>query len=136
MSSPEGVDIDILDIHHSSSAHHSPLLDIGHSNFSPFRSILGYSHPTPASHPAQIVTTPGMRTSYTTFTETQSSLWNYFTPAFVGSTADMASPLPLQHANTVCYVGKFSSLPNYLVAFLMHLLCTLREKKSTIFPSR
>jgi hypothetical protein len=40
-----------------------------------------------------------------TFTETLSPLQNSFTPAVVGSTADMASPLPLWHANTVCYVG-------------------------------
>jgi hypothetical protein len=33
----------------SSSAHHSPLLDISLSNFSPSRSIFGYSHPAPAS---------------------------------------------------------------------------------------
>jgi hypothetical protein len=32
----------------SSSAHYSPLLDIGLFNFSPSRSILGYSHPAPA----------------------------------------------------------------------------------------
>jgi hypothetical protein len=29
----------------SSSAYHSPLLDIGLSNLSPSRSIFGYSHP-------------------------------------------------------------------------------------------
>jgi hypothetical protein len=40
----------------SSSAHYSPLLDIGHCNLSPSRSILGYSHPAPASYSAQIVT--------------------------------------------------------------------------------
>jgi hypothetical protein len=34
----------------------SPLLDIGLSNFSPSRSIFGYTHPAPASRPAQIVT--------------------------------------------------------------------------------
>jgi hypothetical protein len=27
----------------------------------------------------------------------------------VGFTADMASPLSLQHANTLCYLGDFSS---------------------------
>jgi hypothetical protein len=32
------------------------------------------------------------------------------------STTDMASPLPLQHANTVCYVGDFSSLLDHLVS--------------------
>jgi hypothetical protein len=100
----------------SSSAHYSPLLDIGLSNLSPSRSILGYSHPAPASRPAQIVIPSGLRTSYTTFTETQSSLQNSFTPAVVGSTADMASPPPLEHANTVCYIGDFSSLSNYLVS--------------------
>jgi hypothetical protein len=36
------------------------------------------------------------------------STQNSFTPAVIGSTADMASPLPLQRANTVCYVGDFS----------------------------
>jgi hypothetical protein len=38
------------------------------------------------------------------------------TPTVVGSTADMASPMPLQHANTVYYVGDFSSLSDYLVS--------------------
>jgi hypothetical protein len=28
----------------------------------------------------------------------------------------MANPLPLQLANTVCYVGDFSSLPDHLVS--------------------
>jgi hypothetical protein len=32
-------------MYESSSAHYSPLLDIGLSNFSPSRSIFGYSHP-------------------------------------------------------------------------------------------
>jgi hypothetical protein len=32
----------------------------------------GYSHPAPASRPAQMVTPPGLRASYTTFTETRS----------------------------------------------------------------
>jgi hypothetical protein len=27
----------------------------------------------------------------------------------------MANPLPFQHANTVCYSGDFSSLPDHLV---------------------
>jgi hypothetical protein len=38
----------------STSAHYSPLLDIALNNFSPSRSTLGYSHPAPASRPAQI----------------------------------------------------------------------------------
>jgi hypothetical protein len=46
---------------------------------------------------------------------TRSPLLNSFTPAVVDSTADMASPLPLLHANTMCYVEDFSSLPDYLV---------------------
>jgi hypothetical protein len=74
----------------SSSAHYSPLLDIGLPNFSPSPSI---------------VTPPGLRASYTTLTETRSLLQNSFTPVVVGSTADMASPL--QYANTVCYVRDF-----------------------------
>jgi hypothetical protein len=52
----------------SSSAHYSPLMEIALSNFSSSRSIFGYSHPAPASRPAQIVTPPGLRASYTTFT--------------------------------------------------------------------
>jgi hypothetical protein len=52
----------------SSSAYHSPLLDIGLSNIPPSRSIFGYLHPAPASRPAQIVTPPGLRASYATFT--------------------------------------------------------------------
>jgi hypothetical protein len=89
----------------SSAAHYSPLLDIGLSNFSPTRSILSYSHPAPASCLAKIVTPPGLRAFYTTFTETRSPLQNLFSPAVVGLTADLTSPLPLQHAYTVCYVG-------------------------------
>jgi hypothetical protein len=54
--------------------------------------------------------------TYTTFTETRSPLQNSFTPTVVGSTADMASPLPLQLANTVCFVDDFSSLPEHLVS--------------------
>jgi hypothetical protein len=99
----------------SSSAYYSPLLDIGLSNVS-----LDLRHPpAPASRPAQIVTPPGLRMSYTTFTETRSPLQNSFTPAVIGSSADMASPLPLQHANTVCYVGDFSSLPDHLFSDLI-----------------
>jgi hypothetical protein len=97
----------------SSSVHYSPLLNIRLSNFSPSRSIFGYSHSAPASRHAQIVTPPALRAS--TFTETRPPLQNSLNPAAVGSTADMASPLPLQHANTVCYVGDFSSLPDHLV---------------------
>jgi hypothetical protein len=48
----------------SSSAYYSPLLDIGLSNLSPSRSIFGYSHPAPASRPAQIVTPSGLKASY------------------------------------------------------------------------
>jgi hypothetical protein len=42
--------------------HHHHLLDTGLSNFSPSRSIFGYSHPAPAN----IVTPPSLRASYTT----------------------------------------------------------------------
>jgi hypothetical protein len=52
----------------SSSADYSPLLDIELSNFTPCHSIFGYSHSVSASRPAQIVTPPGLRASYTTFT--------------------------------------------------------------------
>jgi hypothetical protein len=51
-------------MHHPSSAHYSPLLDIGLCNFSPSRSIFSYSHPAPACRPAQIVTPPDLRASY------------------------------------------------------------------------
>jgi hypothetical protein len=45
--------IDLLNQMSSSSpAHYSPLLDISLSNYSPSRSIFGYSHPAPASRPA------------------------------------------------------------------------------------
>jgi hypothetical protein len=91
----------------SSSAHHSPLLDIGLSNSSSSRSIFGYSHSGPA---------PGLKTSYTTFTMTRSPLQNSFTPAVAGTTAHMASPLPLQRTNTVCYVSDFSFLSDHLVS--------------------
>jgi hypothetical protein len=91
----------------SSSAHYSALLGIGLSNFSPFRSISGYSHPAPASCPAQIVTPPGLRAS---------PLQNSFNPAGIGSAADMANPLPLQRANMVCYVSDFSFLPDNIVS--------------------
>jgi hypothetical protein len=39
----------------SSSAYYNPLLAIGLANIPPSRSIFGYSHPAPASRPAQIV---------------------------------------------------------------------------------
>jgi hypothetical protein len=51
----------------SSSTYYIPVLDMGLSNLSPSRSICGYSHPTPTTRPAQIVTPPGLRASYTTF---------------------------------------------------------------------
>jgi hypothetical protein len=58
--------------------HHQPITvhctDKGLSNFSLTRSIFSYFHPAPASRPAQIVTPPVLRPSYTTFTETQSPL--------------------------------------------------------------
>jgi hypothetical protein len=38
-----------------------------------------------SSRPAQIVTPPGLRASYTTFTETRSPLQKSFTPAVIGS---------------------------------------------------
>jgi hypothetical protein len=40
---------------HSTAGH-----SIGLSNFSPSRSIFGYSHPAPASRPVQIVAPPGL----------------------------------------------------------------------------
>jgi hypothetical protein len=98
----------------SSSAHNSPLLDIGLYNFSPSRSIFGYSHPAPASCANRHSTR--LRPSYTTFTKTRFPILNSFTPAVVGSAADMASPLSLQHVNTVSYVGDFSSLQDHLVS--------------------
>jgi hypothetical protein len=100
----------------SSSAHHNPLLDLGLSNCSACRSFFGYSNPAPANRPAQIITPPGLRVSYTTFNETLSPLQSSFTPTVAGSTADMASPLQLQRANTMSHVGDFSSLPDHLVS--------------------
>jgi hypothetical protein len=46
---------------------------------------------------------------------TRSPLQNSFTPAVVGSTADMGNQLLLQRANTVCYIGDFSFRPYHLV---------------------
>jgi hypothetical protein len=103
---------ELLIISSSSSAHRSTLLDIDLSTCSPSRSIFGYSHPAPVSRPAQIV---HLTMSYTTFTETRSPLQNTLTPTVVGSTADKARPLP-HDANTVCYIGDFSSLPDHLVS--------------------
>nr|XP_032516719.1 uncharacterized protein LOC116769667 [Danaus plexippus plexippus] len=100
----------------SSSAYIGPLLNIGLSNCTPLRSIFGYSHPAPASHPAQIVTPPCLRTSYTPVAKKRSPLKNSFTPTVVGSAANMASPLPLQLANPVDYVDGFGSLPNHLIS--------------------
>jgi hypothetical protein len=48
--------------------------------------------------------------------ETRSPLQNSFNPTVVSSTADVTSPLSLQSANTVCYVGDFSSLANQLLS--------------------
>jgi hypothetical protein len=75
----------------SSSAHYNPLLDIGVSNLSPSRSIFGYSHPAPASRTAQIVTPPGLRTSYTTFTKQVHSLRQYSGRAWVCSSFELVS---------------------------------------------
>ncbi|RVE46148.1 hypothetical protein evm_009222 [Chilo suppressalis] len=97
-------------------AYPSPLLDIGLSNCTPLRSILGYSHPAPASHLAQIVTPPCLRTSYTTFAKTRSPLQNSSTPTVIGSSANMASPLPLQLTNPVGYVDNSGSLSDYLIS--------------------
>jgi hypothetical protein len=85
----------------SSPVHYSSLLDIDLSNFSPSRSIFGYLHPAPASRSAP---PPGLRASYTTFTETLSPLQNSFTLAVVGCTADTTSPLLLQRAMSVTLV--------------------------------
>jgi hypothetical protein len=85
----------------SSLAHYSPLLDIGLCNVSPSRSIFGYSHPAPTNRPAQILTPPGLNPKL--------RLQDSFTPAVVGSTADMVNLLPLQRANTVCFVGDLVS---------------------------
>jgi hypothetical protein len=106
----------------SSSAHYSPLLDIGLSSFSPSDSIFGKSHPAPASRPAQIVTPPNLRASYTMFTKTRFLLENSFTPEVVGSTAEMTSPLSLQHPDTVCYIGDFSSLFTWWLYVCMYAL--------------
>jgi hypothetical protein len=70
--------------------------------------IISPPHSAKACCPAQIAT-PGLKASYTTFTKTRSPLQNSFTPEVVGSTADKSSSLPLQHANTVRYIGDFSS---------------------------
>jgi hypothetical protein len=91
----------------SSSAHHSPLLDTGLSNRSPSRSIFNYPHPAPPSRPAPIITPRLLSRGLHS---------RLLTSMVFGSTADMASPLPLQHANTLCYVGNFSPLPDHLVS--------------------
>jgi hypothetical protein len=100
------------------SSHHiiSPLQCTSPCNFSPSHSIFGYLHPTPASRLAHIIIPPDLRASYTSFTETRFPLQNSFTPAVVSSTADMANPLPLQRANTMCYVGDFNFLSDHFVS--------------------
>jgi hypothetical protein len=95
------------------------MLEMVLSNASPSRSIFGYSHPAPVSRSAQIVTQLRLKASYITFTDMRSPLQNSFTPTVVGSTADMASPLLLERANTVYYVGDFTSLPDHLVSDLI-----------------
>jgi hypothetical protein len=60
------------DLHHH---HHQPTtVQCWTKAFSPSRSIFDYSHSAPVSRPAQIVTPPGLRESYTTFTETRSPI--------------------------------------------------------------
>jgi hypothetical protein len=103
----------VLTHHHHRQA--TAVLDVVLSNPSPSRSFFGYSHPALANCPAQIVTLPGLWAFHTTFTETWFPLQNSFTPTVVDSTADMASPLPLQRANMLCYVSDFSSVPDHLV---------------------
>jgi hypothetical protein len=58
---------------------------------------------------------PGLRASNANFTEARSPFQNSFSPTVVGSTSDMASPLPLQRVNTVSYVSDFISLPDHLI---------------------
>jgi hypothetical protein len=105
----------------SSSAYHSPLLNIGLSNCSLSHSIFCYS---------QAVPPPVMRKSYRYFTwpegvlhyvyqDMVAPLQNSLILTVVGFMADMASPLLLQRTKMVCYVGDFSSLTDHLVSYLI-----------------
>ncbi|PZC81774.1 hypothetical protein B5X24_HaOG212218 [Helicoverpa armigera] len=109
----------------SSSAYRSPLLDIGLSKCTPLRSIFGFSHPAPASRLAQVIAPPCLRTSYTTFAEA----WS---PLVIGSSANMASPLPLQLAeinmeksNIVLYIDNYQSTTYHLR--LMNIVSIIRS---------
>jgi hypothetical protein len=109
----------------SSSADYSPLLDIGLSN-----SHLAWSSATRIQLPPAVLRKSslhlawGRSVGHTTFTETRSPFQNSFTPAVDGSTADMVSPLPLQHASTVCYVGDLHQIHrtfNKIINFRQHI---------------
>jgi hypothetical protein len=119
------------------SHHHhlySPLLDIGLFNISSSRSIFGYSHPALANRPEEIFIPHGLIASFTTFTETRSPFQHSFTSTVVGTTADMANPLPHQRANTVCSVGDVSDQTRPVLilirrgAFHITLCYPLRDK--------
>jgi hypothetical protein len=96
---------------------------------SSLQSTAGHRHLQFLATSLDLVTPPGLRASCTTFTETQFPLQNSFNPAVVGSTANMASPLPLQHANTVCYVGDLSSLP-------VHVLSDSNPQRNLVYLPR
>ncbi|KAI8424651.1 hypothetical protein MSG28_003078 [Choristoneura fumiferana] len=79
----------------SSSAYLSPLLDIGVSNCTPLSTTLGHSHPVTVSYPVKIIAPPSLRASLATIG------FYSFTLAVIGSSADMAGPLPLQYASVL-----------------------------------
>jgi hypothetical protein len=97
----------------SSSAYHNPLLDIGLSNISLDLRLLASSSCQPSCANRHSTWPEGvLHYVYLDAVSTPEIVY----PAVIGSTADMASPLPLQHGITVCYVGDFSSLPDHLVS--------------------
>jgi hypothetical protein len=100
----------------------------------PLQFLVGYSHPVSASRSAQIVTSPGLSPtlrlprrglhSRTRLPQRLSVLWLIWPP-------------PLQHANTVCYVGDFSSLSDqYFRTFLLELSYVIPIKRTEHTPPR
>ncbi|RVE43974.1 hypothetical protein evm_011377 [Chilo suppressalis] len=69
-----------------------------------------------SSQPTNIIIPSCLRASYTTFTESRSPLKNFPAPTSISSAANVTSPLPLQFANSVGYVGVFGSLSDYNIS--------------------
>ncbi|CAH2102499.1 unnamed protein product [Euphydryas editha] len=99
-----------------SSAYSSPLLDVGLPKLAPDIPAFRNPHPANTGNPAKIVGPAGRRASHTAFANTWSPLQDTSAPTAIGPTTQVTSPLPLQRANPLGYVGHFGSLADSLIS--------------------